>query len=93
MMDRELGPVSTKADMWALGCTMITMSGGILYSADMSSIAIARQVCDKKVAPKLPAGHGLAKALEDIVKQCLELDYSKRPEPAIVLQVCHSTEI
>ena len=86
-MDAELGPVTTKADIWALGCIMIEMSGGTLYAAGMASVAIARQVCDKKVSPSLPASHGLPKPLEEVIKQCLTIDHVRRPRAAEVLQV------
>lgn len=87
-MVRDDAPeVTTKADVWALGCILLQLSSGALWPAEMSAHEIAGEIHDEQ-APAIPGT--LPPALQDVLTGCFQAKPEKRPTIESVLQVSAS---
>ena len=56
MFDPDLGDTTAKADIWALGCTIVEMGTGTVYPAKYSTDThIMNRVSGQKQGPDIPS--------------------------------------
>jgi serine/threonine protein kinase len=72
------GSVSTKADIWALGCVLDAMvTGGSIWPADSQPMEIMMTVAGKRGSPEIPVG--TAAPLADVIRKCFTTAQADRP--------------
>ncbi len=67
-----------KADVWALGCTVIEMLSGSQPWKGFNQVAALFAIGDSDQLPELPAG--ISPTCTDFILKCLTRDKSKRPD-------------
>lgn len=79
-------PVSTKVDIYGLGCVAYWLLTGSLVFAERTGTAmIVAHVQNKPEAPSSKAPHPVPQAVDDLILHCLEKDPACRPESAIAV--------
>ena len=85
VLDEDLGNISSKADMWALACTMIEMGSGSVYPAGMTGNKICTRLMTQQIGPSVP--EWFPPMLQDVLRQCLIMPPADRPTASEVMQV------
>lgn len=68
--------ISTKSDVWSLGCTVLEMVQGHAPYRGINSIAVMYKVAQSGAGPPLPVG--VSDELTDFVSHCFRKRPSKR---------------
>lgn len=87
MVKDDPPPITTKADVWGLGCILLQLSSGGLWSDDMSPHEIAGEIHNEQ-APVIP--NTLPQALQDMLTGCFKARPEERLTMEAVLQVSAS---
>lgn len=82
---RQTGGVSTKTDIWSLGCTIIELFEGLPPFYHLPFENIAGRVRDRMEAPAIPKG--LPPSLAQALERCFAYSSEDRPEAREMLQV------
>lgn len=79
MVKDDVLNITTKADVWGLGCILLQLSSGCLWPADMSPHEIVGEIHDEQ-APAIP--DTLPSALQDVLTGC----FQARPEERLTME-------
>ncbi|CAD7702139.1 unnamed protein product [Ostreobium quekettii] len=80
-----MGGMSTKTDIWSLGCVIIELYTGLPPWHGLEVQAIATKVKDEGQVPRIP--RGLPPPLASMLRQCLSFNPDERPQAREVLEV------
>lgn len=84
MFDTELGPVTKKSDVWALGCLLLELQTGKVPWEGDSPVQIMKKVCVKEIPPTIPPELGAG--LVDLFNKCFYFESIQRPSSRDVLE-------
>lgn len=87
----ERGKVTEKADIWALGCTLLEICSGAVFPAGTETAVIMKQVLKEHRGPDIPGD--VPDRLAAVIRHCLQIDPQKRPTAAQVRQVGHDSHV
>jgi len=80
-----MGGMSTKTDIWSLGCIIIELYTGLPPWHGLEVQEIAGKVKDEGQIPRIP--RGLPPPLASVLRQCLSFNPDERPQAREVLEV------
>lgn len=79
------GGMSTKTDIWSLGCMIIELLTGTPPWQGMEITAISNKVKDDREVPTIPSG--IPASLDQLLQRCFSYDERLRPEAREILEV------
>jgi serine/threonine-protein kinase TNNI3K len=76
--DAQLGKITEKVDIWAMGCILIELFGGVLPYEDCTTMAqLSARILVERRPPDVP--RGVTQAMANIIRRCVSFDPTRRP--------------
>jgi len=85
-LDVDLGPLTEKIDIWALGCLAIELLTGAVPWQGRQPMQIMASVVMKRQSPALPEGVVAPEELRPLLKRCFAFTPAERPAAAELVQ-------
>ena len=86
----EARQVSSQADIWALGCTLLEMCAGPPFPLGTPTAVVVKRIVSEGKGPEVPPE--VPEPLAGIIRQCLQPDPQKRPTVSQVQQVVNGVQ-
>lgn len=92
MWDADLGDTTSKADIWALACTIVEMGTGHVYPEQQSTDSmIMNRLLGKQRGPDIPSS--FPSDLQRLLQRCFAFNPKERPSAKEVLQVSNGASL